>query len=293
MKKNSIFYGTGAAEGIPDPFCRCPVCENARKVGGKEIRHRTMFRVNEELCIDLGADAAAQATVLGDFTGLHHVLYTHTHEDHFCPMMLQMRGMATHRDAEPLHLYLTDKAFDIVPYLREDTPVIKGNVPKLEKDGVIQFHQLQFGEETEIAGFRVLPLRGNHMGSMGENSANYLLTSAKGKTLYYGLDTGWYLPDTFQALAGRHIDIFVTECTFGLTPNMDRHPGGHLHAFALLELLDVLRKQGTVDENTQVFATHINHWTSNHQQLAEYFEKQDLFCPLTVAWDGMQIPSME
>ena len=47
-----MFYGTGAAEGIPDPFCRCPVCENARKKGGKEIRHRTMFRVNEELCIE-------------------------------------------------------------------------------------------------------------------------------------------------------------------------------------------------------------------------------------------------
>ena len=28
------FLGTGAAEGIPAPFCRCTVCENARKVGG-------------------------------------------------------------------------------------------------------------------------------------------------------------------------------------------------------------------------------------------------------------------
>ena len=136
MTKNRIFYGTGAAEGIPDPFCRCPVCENARKVGGKEIRHRTMFRVNEELCIDLGADAASQATVLGDLIGLHHVLYTHTHEDHFCPMMLQMRGMATHREEEPLHLYWTDRAYDIVPFLRNDTPVIKGTPGSWKKKGL-------------------------------------------------------------------------------------------------------------------------------------------------------------
>ncbi|MFR7478985.1 MAG: hypothetical protein ACLUUJ_09135, partial [Acutalibacteraceae bacterium] len=155
---------------------------------------------------------------------------------------------------------------------------------------VIQVHQLHFGQETNIAGFRVLPLRGNHIGSLGENSANYLLTDANGKTLYYGLDTGWYLPDTFQALKGRHLDILITECTFGLTPNMDRHPDGHLHAFALVELLNVLRDQGTIDETTQVFATHICHWTSTHQQLVEYFKKQDLFCPLTVAWDGMQLP---
>ena len=125
---------------------------------------------------------------------------------------------------------------------------------------------------------------------MGENSANYLLTGPDGKTLYYGLDTGWYLPETLQALAGRHIDVLITECTFGLTPGMDAHPRGHLHAFALRELLDVLREQGTLDETSRVYATHINHWTSNHEQLAAYFAGQDLFCPFTVAWDGMQIP---
>ena len=30
------FMGTGAGEGVPTPFCRCRVCEHARKVGGKE-----------------------------------------------------------------------------------------------------------------------------------------------------------------------------------------------------------------------------------------------------------------
>ena len=59
---------------------------------------------------------------------------------------------------------------------------------------------------------------------------------------------------------------------------------------ALRELLDVLREQGTLDETSRVYATHINHWTSNHEQLAAYFAGQDLFCPFTVAWDGMQIP---
>ena len=31
-----IFLGTGASEGIPNPFCRCRICETARKMGGKE-----------------------------------------------------------------------------------------------------------------------------------------------------------------------------------------------------------------------------------------------------------------
>lgn len=97
-----IFYGTSAAEGIPSPFCTCDVCENARKVGGKEIRTRTMFRIDEAHCIDLGADAYCQAIRYGDFTKLCHVLVTHTHEDHLAFMMFNIRKMARTRNREPL-----------------------------------------------------------------------------------------------------------------------------------------------------------------------------------------------
>lgn len=55
-EKMMLFLGTGAAEGIPTPFCRCRVCENARKKGGKEVRMRSSFRVSRELLIDLGPD---------------------------------------------------------------------------------------------------------------------------------------------------------------------------------------------------------------------------------------------
>jgi hypothetical protein len=40
------------------------------------------------------------------------------------------------------------------------------------------------------------PLKGNHVGNMDEQSANYLLTFPNGCKLFYGLDTGWYLPKT-------------------------------------------------------------------------------------------------
>ena len=41
MSYDLTFYGTGAAEGIPCPFCDCFLCRNAREKGGKEIRKRT------------------------------------------------------------------------------------------------------------------------------------------------------------------------------------------------------------------------------------------------------------
>ena len=51
------FYGTGAAEGIPNPFCGCYLCEYARKHGGKDVRTRSMFRLTPNICIDMGPDA--------------------------------------------------------------------------------------------------------------------------------------------------------------------------------------------------------------------------------------------
>ncbi len=31
MEYGITFLGTSAAEGIPDPFCKCGICENARQ----------------------------------------------------------------------------------------------------------------------------------------------------------------------------------------------------------------------------------------------------------------------
>ena len=70
MKKDMVFYGTSAAEGIPSPFCSCYLCRNAREKGGKDIRKRTMFRINDAIVIDLGADSHTQAAEYGDFIHL-------------------------------------------------------------------------------------------------------------------------------------------------------------------------------------------------------------------------------
>ena len=50
------FLGTGAGEGIPNPFCTCRICEYARKHGGKDIRTRSSFMLDRHTIIDMGAD---------------------------------------------------------------------------------------------------------------------------------------------------------------------------------------------------------------------------------------------
>lgn len=283
------FYGTSAAEGIPNPFCFCPVCENARAIGGAEIRRRSMLRLDESVCIDMGADAFQAAIEFGDFTRLRHVLVTHTHEDHFNYMMMNVRNMSIERSAEPLHYYLTDQAYDIVDFYRRSRPIMKGMTSDLEARGIVAFHKLEFNRPVTVSGMEVTPLRGNHIGNMGEHCANYLIRYPDGRTLYYGVDTGWYLPETMRALENASLDVLVSECTFGLTTGRGLHPNGHLDAFSCMELFRTLYAQGTLHDRSRVYLTHINHFTSTHAELAAWFAKQSAPCPVTVAWDGMSI----
>lgn len=290
MNYHLTFYGTGAAEGIPCPFCDCFLCHNAREKGGKEIRKRTMFRINEETCIDLGADSFVQSQMYGDFIHLQHVLITHTHEDHLAYMMMNVRNMATKRTEEPLHFYFTGDAYKIVDFLRESTPIMKGLTPKLEDCNIVKFHQLQFFQKYFISNLEVTPLTGNHVGNMSENSALYLIKLANGKTLFYGLDTGYYFPETFAYLKNRPIDYFISECTFGTAQGRGDYPDGHLDVNSCNLLFHQLWEQGTITPDTQIYLTHINHHhDATHDDLTRIFQNTDLPCPITVCYDGMQI----
>ncbi|WP_304943292.1 MBL fold metallo-hydrolase [Vallitalea guaymasensis] len=288
--KDLTFYGTSAAEGIPSPFCDCYLCRNAREKGGKEVRKRSMFRINEEITLDLGADSFVQAIMYGDFINLEHVLVTHTHEDHFAYMMMNVRNMATHRIDRPLNYYMTDKAYDILEFYRKSKPILKGCVNELIERNIIAFHRLEFGHTYKISNIEVTPLKGNHYGNMQENSANYIVKLPNGKILFYGLDTGYYLDETFEALKKYHIDYYISECTFGTAKDRGLKPDGHLDVDSCKLVFKNLLEQHTIDEDTKIYLTHINHChLSTHEDLVEIFDNTDLPCEINVAYDGMSI----
>lgn len=77
--KKMCFWGTSAGEGVPTPFCRCKVCEYARKHGGKDLRTRSCFRLDESIMLDAGADFVAQSLRLNEDTyDVQHIIHTLT-----------------------------------------------------------------------------------------------------------------------------------------------------------------------------------------------------------------------
>lgn len=278
------FWGTSAAEGLPAPFCKCEVCEEARRHPEYQ-RLRTCFRLTDQVMIDLGADAVVQSIKYGEISAVEHVLVTHTHDDHLNPhMMMEAFWSKKHRNT--LHYYFTDRAFDIVEAWRNNSWILKGMVPSWEAQGLVQFHKLEYGVRYEINGLGVTPFRGNHTGNVKENSALYLIELPDGRTLFYGLDTAAYFPETLQALKNYHIDILISESTRGTLPMADDQ--AHMSIYSVRTLVDQLMEQGTIDENTLLYLTHINHSTS-HRTLLKAIEELAFPLPTTLCHDGLRI----
>lgn len=147
------FLGTAAAEGFPNPFCRCDACSKARSLGGKNIRTRSSILIDDLIKVDYSADSHMQALRDRiDLGAVEHLLFTHTHYDHFQPSDLYNRieGFA-HGIDHPLHIYGNDIA-------------ISQTVTALGPDagGRFAFHLLRPFETISLGGTRVTPLLANH-----------------------------------------------------------------------------------------------------------------------------------
>lgn len=278
------FWGTSAAEGIPAPFCRCEVCQEARRLKGKYQRLRSCFRLSDKIMLDLGADAVTQSMKYGDLTDIEHVLITHTHDDHLNGHML-MEAMWSKRFRKTLNYYFTEDSFEIVNRWRENPWILKGMVSKWEEENIIKFHQLKFGQTYLIEDMFVTPFRGNHKGNVETCSAMYLIELPDKCTLFYGLDSGRYFPETVESLKNEKVDIFITEATGGV---MESAGDYHMNLDQVKDLVDQLYEQGTLHEKSRVYITHINH-NSSHDQMVHYTEQLQFPISAIVAWDGLKI----
>ncbi|UVI31283.1 MBL fold metallo-hydrolase [Paenibacillus spongiae] len=295
MNDRLIFLGTGAAEAIPAFFCRCEYCEHARKHGGKDIRSRSAFRLDENVHIDLGPDLFHQLVKTGlDVHDLTDVLITHTHSDHlnFFEMLLKDCAVVTNGN-KPIRIYVSETAYTWATNMFRQC--VMGDYANNEE--VYQQWQQRFPiialpyyEPVTVADYTVTPLKGSHGGyGEGEIAANYLIALPDNRMFYYASDTGYYFEETFAYLEEVKLDILVMECTFGGDESRGDYVMGHLDLKNFNLVLDRLLANGTIDQDTKVYATHINHkHPLHHDQLQEAFDRTSPVSVI-VAFDGMAI----
>lgn len=279
-----LFLGTGAAEAIPSMFCRCDYCNYAREHGGYDVRMRTSLMLGNKYMFDFSPDANFQHLRENiDYYDLEHLMITHSHDDHLAYMEVMVKQCAIEKNGIPIKIYMSRPAAEwmrrVISQYGYDENYGKKKQELYEIIGLDYFQTLDIGE------FKAHTVKGSHHAyGKDEFSLNYILENTDGKKLLYATDTGYYLDETWEHLKGHKLDKLIMECTFG-GRNRGKHVFGHLDVFNFLDMLDKMTGIGLIDDNTDIYTTHINHKHNMlHHHLVEFFEKSKY--EVNVSYDG-------
>lgn len=261
--------GTSAAEGYPGLFCKCDACHIARNLGGKDIRTRTSAIIDNAIKIDFPPDTLHHVlTHQIDIGSIDHLVFTHTHHDHFYPDDLRMRlpGFA-HGVNYPLNIYGHDlvmsRCHEVIQVLGEH----------------FLLHHIKPYIPFEIKGYHITPLLADH----NKRETCFIFHIEKnGKALLYGNDTGWFPKETWVWLKDKKLNLVTLDCTNGLLPERRNH----LNIEAVKEIKEIFTEKGMINADSRVIATHFSHNIHlTHKELKNLLNPYDI----EVAYDGMEI----
>jgi phosphoribosyl 1,2-cyclic phosphate phosphodiesterase len=265
-----VVLGSGAAEAIPDPFCRCEVCETARRDGGSEVRGRSAALVNGDLLVDLGPDVISAANRFNIYLGgVRTVLITHCHSDHWLPSNLNWRepGFAA-TPVVPLTVYgPRDALVDIEPYVDRGTD--------------LSAQVVTAGDRWTAGRYAIAAIPATHGGGLLE-ALLYVIDDGEHR-LFYATDTsslGQAAWDVLRPLGP--MDLILLDETSGLGTGGEGHHG--LEKF--LQTRTRLVEEGMLRPQGKLAAHHFSHNGGlTHKALVERLEPYDVL----VSYDGMTI----
>ncbi len=252
------FLGTAAAEGIPALFCDCHICQNARKVGGKEIKTRSQAIIDDKILIDFPVDTYMHALYGGlDLISVRHCIVTHGHSDHLYEKDFWCRNEGIGNgsvDGTVMDVYMTELTRQSVAEFYDR------NVDKSR----VRYNTIKAFEKFYIDDYRIIPLKARH--DVTTEPVLYII-ERNDKTLLYANDTGYFLDETWEYLAtyGRKFDMISLDCTGMLLPD---HRHSHMGLSVNVEVVERLKQMGLCDEKSVIYVNHFSHnGEATHEEL--------------------------
>lgn len=271
------FLGTGAAEGIPAVWCECELCRTARARGGKNLRRRCAYAIDDDTMIDFGPDAVWQTTEFGiDLTQLDRILFTHNHGDHLNPLEFLFRRTPWFSQVgRELSVIGSRRIFSrIISFAAEDSGIYG------LADLRIRPKEIQNGETIQDGNLSITALPANH--APGKEAQLFLL-ERNGKRIFIANDTGMLSDKTWELLRGLKLDLVVVDCTMGNSPGL---VDCHLGIEGVIGFRDQLWELECLDGRTRVYANHFSHnGLCLHEDLEAFFRPHNI----GVAFDGLTI----
>ena len=271
------YLGTGGGAGIPELFCSCEICQNARNAQGKEFRNSSMALVNDDLCIDLPCDARnSMLSHKVDPRKLKYCLITHNHYDHFMPDNFINRPA----DAQQMTLYISrgsGQAF------AERCSILRGKGANgMRPINIPQVFFIAPFETVTMGRYTVTALPANHDRAI--ECLNYIISDGS-NTILWLHDTGIPLPRTWDYLKEHKLkfDLVSMDCSFPHGTNANTE---HMDMKQCSEQIEILKHIGCMKESALVFLSHIGH-NVNATHVA--LEQEASRYHMRVAYDGLQV----
>ena len=285
MEPSLTILGSAAAEAIPAIFCGCPTCQAAWKNGGKDIRFRTAYKVNERVRVDFGPDSVGQEFKFQLHSErLRHIFITHPHEDHLYSNLLRYRvpGFSAVPENSFLTVYGSNATIADIMKCFWQNDAFNGDFGpyKLKLQTIDYFDVIKpEGEDMEV-----IPLPASHYFDRPYVGAAIYAIRNGAKWILIANDTGEFPDATWKYIKERELkfDIVVCDCTYGTKNNKHGHLGGE----CVLEVKERLEKMRSITKETKFVVNHFSHnCHSTHEELQAYFNPHGIF----VGYDGMDL----
>ncbi|MDE7243723.1 MAG: hypothetical protein K2O18_07085 [Oscillospiraceae bacterium] len=272
-----LYMGTASAEGWPGLFCSCDICSHARKEGGRNLRTRTQALLDDSLLLDFPPDTYCHAVQYGlNLGGIHTLLVSHSHMDHWFPTdLIHRHEHFGHNAGGVLNVYgneAVEKSFyeHILIDRFKPHPI----------DSCVHFYVTHGGDIIHSDGWEIIAVPADH--DHREECLVYICKK-DGKTVFYGHDTGrGFSAEAWELLTREKYDLVSLDATMGKKPT----PSYHMGLPDAEATFQKLEESGCISSQTVKVVNHFSHnGEMTHEQLTAWGAERGILA----AYDGMAV----
>ena len=218
---------------------------------------------------------------------VQHLVLTHGHADHLQPK--EILAFAA-RQPNGIDVYGNNMVVDAIEFAAaNEWDAEAGRFRSRSTDAVVRLHRVGPGDTFSVSDATFTAMQANHfihkVDMIADQQAlNYVIERGS-KTLFYGLDSSYPLPETTRQLRQCRFDAAIIDITFG-DMEIDLTGSGHMYFVIAEELIAELRGHGTITDDTVLIGSHLSMvHVPPHDDIADDIAVRGLRLP----YDGLRL----